>query len=737
MTMINYINKNIFDMALLKSLSFIATFFCLVGSAYVAQALTLNNVSYASLKGGNMQLKISLSEPMQAEPLSFAIDNPARIALDFPNVSLGSVQRIQSINVGVINSVSLIEGQDRTRVVVNLTKFINYNVAMQGNTVLVTLGGDSDVSSLSHADISIADGSSVEANKDENMAANGDNSLDSMQKAADLGSRIENIDFRRGEDGAGRVIVTLSDPSISVDMQQADDTVVLNFIDTKLPSELDRKLNVVDFATSVKEIDTKSGDDHTEMSIVMVDRGYDHLAYQLGNTFIVEVRELTQQEQEDIAKKGFQGERLSLNFQDIEVRTILQLIADFAGFNMVATDTVTGSETLRLKNVPWDQALDIILKSNGLGLREVGNVIMIAPSEEIVARERLELEAARSVADLALLQTEFIQVNYAKAGDLEALIKAESNNLLSERGSVTIDERTNTLIVQDVSDSIASVKELLLKLDRPVRQVLIESRIVTADESFVKDLGARFGYSKNTKQGNALSREDIGDGGGENPFVIFGGSNEGNLDGSAGTGIGTEGGAEGLLVDLAAPTGAGAVSLVIGKIGSYLLQLELSALIAEGRGEQIASPKVITANQRQARIESGVEIPFQEASSSGATTTAFKQAVLALDVTPQITPDDRVILDLSVTQDTPGIPVIGGIPINTNRVTTQVLVDDGETVVLGGVYTQSESEAIDRIPFFADLPYVGFLFKRSNNTQRKSELLIFVTPKILQDNSTI
>ena len=730
--MIDYINR----LSLLRSFGFILTFFCLMGCAYIAQAVTLNDVSYSFLQDGNMQLKISLSEPIQEEPLSFAIDNPTRIALDFPNTILGSVQRIQPINVGVINSISLIEGQDRTRVVVNLAESINYHVDTQENIVLVLIG-DSDVGAggLTHAD----DVSSaiVSNTKDENItSADGGSSLDSIQKTASLGSAIENIDFRRGEDGAGRVIITLSDPSINVDMQRSGSIVDLKFIDTELPNKLDRKLNVVDFATPVKEIDTKSRGDHIEMAIAMLDKGYDHLAYQLGNKFIVEVRELTQQEQENIAKKGFQGERLSLNFQDIEVRAILQLIADFTGFNMVASDTVTGSETLRLKNVPWDQALDIILKAKGLGLREVGNVIMIAPSGEIIARERQELEAARSVAELAPLQTEFIRVNYAKAADIESLIKQESNSLLSERGSVTIDERTNTLIVQDVANSIESVRELLSKLDIPVRQVLIESRIVTANENFAKDLGVRFGYSKNTKQGNALSRADIGEGNAK-PFVIFAGGNEGNLEGSAGTGVSSDDGAESLLVDLAAPTGAGAASLVIGKIGSYLLQLELSALIAEGHGEEIAAPKVITANQRQARIESGVELPFQEASSSGATTTAFKQAVLSLDVTPQITPDDRVILDLNVTQDTPGAPVIGGIPISTNRVMTQVLVDDGETVVLGGVYTRSESEAIDRIPFFADLPYVGFLFKRSNNTERKQELLIFVTPKILQDNTTI
>jgi type IV pilus assembly protein PilQ len=473
------------------------------------------------------------------------------------------------------------------------------------------------------------------------------------------------------------------------------------------------------------------------MMISTTAQQYDHLAYQSDNTFIVEVRPLSEQEQETRKEKaGFTGERLSLNFQDIEVRAVLQLIADFTGLNMVASDTVGGNVTLRLKNVPWDQALDIILKAKGLGMRKIDNVIMVAPNAEIAAREQLELESSRQVEELAPLYTEFIQVNYAKASDLANLIKAEENNLLSERGSVTIDERTNTLIIQDITASLESIRQMLSKLDIPVRQVLIESRIVNADENFAKDLGVRFGYAKNTKQANPSilpSRDDIGRHP-EDPVAVFTGSEEGNVDGTGGT---AREGIENLLVDLPALASGAGASLIVGKIGSYLLQLELTALVAEGRGEDIASPKVITSNQRTAIIESGVEIPYQEASSSGATTTAFKKAVLSLEVTPQITPDDRVLLDLSVSQDSPGLPVVGGIPINTRRVETQVLVDNGETVVLGGVYTRNESNAVERVPFFGDLPYVGFLFKRTSKSETKSELLIFVTPKILKESIKI
>jgi len=708
--------------AMTKRISHIVTkFFSLVvlfaiaGFTATVQAATLDNISYSVLPGERVQLQIELSEPMEGEPLNFTIDNPARIALDFPNTQLGAVQKSQSIDVGVAHSVSAVEAAGRTRVVLNLVNSVPYEIDVQGSSVIVTLGVN---------DVIVADA----------LRGGAPSSLLSTNNAGGTSSSIEGIDFRRGDDGEGRVIVTLSDPSISVDMNQVGGKIVLDFIGAALPGELDRKLDVVDFATPVKEIDTKGSNNGTRMMISTTAQQYDHLAYQSDNTFIVEVRPLSEQEQETRKEKaGFTGERLSLNFQDIEVRAVLQLIADFTGLNMVASDTVGGNVTLRLKNVPWDQALDIILKAKGLGMRQIDNVIMVAPNAEIAAREQLELESSRQVEELAPLYTEFIQVNYAKAGDLADLIKADENNLLSERGSVTIDVRTNTLIIQDITASLESIREMLAKLDIPIRQVLIESRIVNADENFAKDLGVRFGYAKNTKQGNAVTREDIGPNP-RDPVAIFTGSEEGNVDGTGGT---ARDGIENLLVDLPALASGAGASLIVGKIGSYLLQLELTALVAEGRGEDIASPKVITSNQSTAIIESGVEIPYQEASSSGATTTAFKKAVLSLEVTPQITPDDRVLLDLSVSQDSPGLPVVGGIPINTRRVETQVLVDNGETVVLGGVYTRNETNAVERVPFFGDLPYVGFLFKRSSTSETKSELLIFVTPKILKESLKI
>ena len=671
-------------------------------------ATTLDDISFSTLPGDRVQFELTLSDPVQGEPLNFTIDNPARIVLDFPDTTLNLKQKNMSVGLGAAHSVSAVEAAGRTRVVLNLVNSVGYDMDVRGNTVMVTLAGS--VAGTTSA------GSSMAA-----RAASGRTSE----------SRIENIDFRRGDAGEGRILVTLSDPSASVNLGQEGGKVVVDFLDTTLPEEFNRRLDVIDFATPVKEIDTSPSASGTRMVISTTTQDFDHLAYQSDNQLTIEFKPLSKREKEEIQKQkfGYTGERLSLNFQDIEVRAVLQLIADFTGLNMVASDTVRGNVTLRLKNVPWDQALDIILKSKGLGMRKDGNVILVAPQEEIAAREKLELEANKQIEELAPLSTEFIQVNYAKAGELAALIKAKENNLLSERGNVSIDERTNTLIVQDVAASLESIRSMVTKLDIPVRQVLIESRIVNADESFAKDLGVNFGFSRNTGgEGETLSTSAA--------HLAVGGGQPGNTDFGDTTAFGD--GAENLMVTLPVAGATGSFKLAYGIIGSYLLQLELSAALAEGRGEDIASPKVITANQREAVIESGVEIPYQQATSSGATSVSFKKAVLALRVTPQITPDDRVLLDLEVNQDTRGSPdVLGVPPINTRNVSTQVLVDNGETVVLGGVYSQSTNNTLDRIPFFGDLPYVGFLFKRTSENKTKSELLIFVTPKILKENLNI
>jgi type IV pilus assembly protein PilQ len=487
----NDINRG--EQTMIKLLEHIKSMICLV-SIYalvptLANAATLDDISYSSLPGDRVQLTLELSEALQEEPLNFTIDNPARIAIDFPGTTLNLAQKNQSIGVGVVHSVSAVEAAGRSRVVLNLVNSVPYEVEVRGSIVVVTLGAGSVASTTD------AGGAAASAS----AQFGGDSSSTSS-------SQIDNIDFRRGSNGEARIIVELSDPSIGVNMGQEGRNIVVDFTNTNLPEELNRRLDVIDFATPVKEIDTTPYGNGARMLISTNTADYDHLAYQTDNTLTIEVKPISRAEKEAQQKKkfGFTGERLSLNFQNIEVRAVLQLIADFTGLNMVASDTVSGTVTLRLKNVPWDQALDIILKSKGLGMREAGNVIMVAPTEEIAAREKLELEAAQSVEDLAPLRTEFIQVNYAKAENLAGLIKAEENNLLSGRGSVTIDARTNTLIVQDVGDSLEDIRAMVTKLDIPIRQVLIESRIVNADETFTKDLGVNFGYSGVTRSGDSV-----------------------------------------------------------------------------------------------------------------------------------------------------------------------------------------------------------------------------------------
>ena len=707
---INYMGKKLHKLLLLILL-FSSGF-----GIFSANAATLDRISTSSLPGERVQIKLTFSEALPHEPLSFSVDNPARVVVDLPNTALNLSEKSQTIGIGMANSLNAVEAGGRSRVVINLTRSVSYSVDVSGNTVILNLGSGA----------AVADSGSEESYRAEDS---------NVSYSSESSSNIEDVDFRRGENGEGRVIIKLSNPSIPIDMRVEGGNVVVDFIGAQLPPRLDRKLDVIDFATPVKEINTTSSGDNATMLISTISEDYDHLAYQSDDNYTIEFKPLTKEEkrQQQKEKVGYTGERLSLNFQDIEVRAVLQLIADFTGLNMVTSDAVSGNVTLRLKNVPWDQALDIILKSRGLGMRQTGNVVMIAPQEELTARERIELEANQQIEELAPLRTEFIQVNYASASDLSGLIQSGENKLTSERGTVSIDQRTNTLIVQDVATSLQAIRELIIKLDVPVRQVLIESRIVNADESFAKDIGVRFGYSKSTKQ-TQDSRAVIGPNP-QDPFIELGGGKAGNVDfGALTTNFGADT-TDNLIVSLpATPADAAALGLAIGKVGSYLLQLELSALIAEGRGEDIASPRVITANQTEAVIESGVQIPFQEASSSGATSVSFQDAVLSLRVTPHITPDDRVIMDLQVNQDTVSGTTVLGVPaINTRSVTTQVLVANGETVVLGGVYTSSDRKTVDRIPFFGDLPYVGFLFKRTDIDRKKDELLIFITPKILKD----
>ncbi|MCO6413106.1 MAG: type IV pilus secretin PilQ [Thiogranum sp.] len=665
----------------------------------------LEAINFAGLPGNQVQITFELSQPA-TNPASFTIDNPARIAFDLPATKSALQKRAQTIGVGPAKSVTAVEVKGRTRVVLNLLEMVPYETRTEGNKIIVVLGSGAGA------------------------VAAAPPSAGATQSAASE-SAVTGVDFRRGDQGEGRVVINLSNPAVPVDMRQEAGKVVLDFKGASLPSELERRLDVTDFATPVKLIDTQAGRDGVRMQITSLGE-YEHLAYQSDNQFTVEIRKTTKEEQEERKKSefGYTGERLSLNFQDIEVRSVLQLLADFTGTNIVVSDTVTGSLTLRMQNVPWDQALDIVLKTKGLAKRESGNVMLIAPSEEIAAREKLELESQKQIEELSPLYSDFIQVNYAKATDLATLLQGGEGgdtSLMSERGKVTVDERTNTLLVQDTAEKLEQIRRMVARLDIPVRQVLIESRIVLANNDFARDLGVKFGTSHSSSDNNK--------------FITIGGTQPGSTNFSQTTAFevpaSDETNIEGLLVDLAASNPSGAIGLALGKLGSNLLQLELSAMQLEDRGEVISSPRVITSNQHEAIIQQGVEIPYQEASSSGATSVSFKEAVLQLKVTPQITPDDRIIMDLQVNKDSVG-QLFNDVPsVDTRNVSTRVLVDNGETLVLGGIYEQERGKEAERVPFFGDLPGVGWLFRTERTVNEKSEMLIFVTPKIIKQGITI
>ncbi len=668
----------------------------------------LNSVSFTTLPGNRLQIALTMSGP-PPEPQTFTIDNPARIALDLPNTKNNLATRVVPIGVGLARSISTAEAQGRTRVVLNLASLAPYQTSIEGNTLYLTLDAQTGVS-----------GTLAKSTEDAALAG---------QPAVTDRSLVE-VDFRRGEAGEGRVIVTMSDPSIPMDINEEGGRVIVDFLDVETPDKLVRRLDVLDFATPVKHVDTVRDGRNARVIITPINFEFEQLAYQSDNVFTIEIKPIPKEVQEQQIKErfGYTGERLSLNFQDIEVRSVLQLLADFTGINIVVSDTVTGRVTLRLKNVPWDQALDIILKTKALAMRKNGNIILVAPTEELAAREKLELEALQQVEELAPLRTEMIQVNYAKAAEIEELLSGGDTSLLSDRGSVTTDARTNTLLVQDTEEKLSDIRALVTRLDVPVRQVLIESRIVIANDDFNKELGARFGVTGTTER--TLNGQLTGSG------AVTAGILDGTTDFLNGDDLINT---NRWNVNLPATNPSGSFALALAKLPfGTLLELELSAMQAEGQGEVVSSPRVITANQREALIEQGVEIPYLEASSSGAATIAFRKAVLALKVTPQITPDERIIMDLVVNNDTVGERFGSGaldVPsIDTREVSTQVLVNNGETVVLGGVYQQVTSTEINRVPFFSDLPLVGVFFRNTRIEDDKTELLVFVTPKIIKES---
>ncbi len=673
-----------------------------------AASNAITEINYTSLPGDVVQIRMSLENPA-SEPGSFTIDSPARIAFDFPNTRIKLPNRSQTIGVGVARSIKAVEAGGRTRVVLNLSRLVSYTTSVEGNDVIVTLGKASR----------------------KNIAR-----VATTGKAADTDNNIRNIDFRRGEKGEGRVIVDLADPNTPVDLKTRGEQITLTFSNSSLPAKLERRLDVIDFGTPVKSIDAFNQNGDVKVVITGIGE-FEQLAYQADDTFTVDVKPVLKESAADLQKKknAFKGERLSLNFQNIEVRAVLQLIADFTDLNLITSDTVTGNVTLRLKNVPWDQALDIILRSKGLAMIKDGNVISVAPAEEIAARSKLD----QTIEAQAPLISESLQINYAKASDLTALLKTKDNSLLSERGSISVDERTNRLLIRDTAKNIAAITELVQQLDIPVRQVLIESRIVLATNDFSKELGVRFGVTNIRDTRSAVGQPgDVAVVGGDHLTGVSPLQDD-IVNGNTPTFT------RPALYNVNLPTTnlastAGKIGLAFAKLPfGTLIDLELSAAQAEGKSETISSPRVITSDQSKALIETGTEIPYQQATSSGATSVSFKKAVLKLEVTPQITPDDRVIMELNVSKDNPDFAnvVLGVPPINTQSVETEVLVDNGETIVLGGVYEQTKSNQVNRVPFFADLPLVGFLFRSNFEQNDKSELLIFITPKILKDNAKL
>ena len=686
----------------------------------------LQDIQVQSLSGQRIELKLIMTETAP-EPLAFTIENPARIALDLPGTTLGLSQRRRDVNQGPLDTILTAEANGRTRVVLNLDGMVPYETKASGNTVTVTLG----------------DGDDYDAGS--TQFASSPSSTSSAPSYAAAGARsITNVDFRRTRDGGGRVIVSLTDPGTPVDIRQEGARVVAIFKDTALPAELMRRLDVMDFATPVSTVDTLKTNLDTRI-VISAEGKYDQLAYQSDNEFSIEINPVPDQIEEASSlyseSKEYEGQRLTLNFQDIETRAVLQLLAETSGRNIVVSDTVQGNVTLRLRNVPWDQALDIVMTTKGLDMRQNGNVIIVAPAEEIAARETADLEARNAISELEPMYSEFLQVNYAKAADLAALIGAEAGGgMLSERGSIATDDRTNTLLVQDTADRLEDIRRMVRALDVPIKQVLIESRIVVVNDDFSRDLGVRLGVTAYRENGTDGAAVISGTGSGTDTMVNSIVDNLGNTGQITPVQLPILSDRYNVNVPIA--EAAGRFSLAVLE-RDYLVDLELTALEAEGRGEIVSTPRVITANQKEARIEQGVEIPYQQSASSGATTVQFKKAVLSLTVTPQITPDNNIIMDLRVHKDNVGDVIstggLGGtVPsIDTRAVETQVLVEDGQTVVLGGIYETERRETITKVPFLGDIPAVGALFRSKQLQNDKSELLIFVTPRILEEGSTI
>ena len=694
-------------------------------------------INFSSVQGGKILVKVDLKDPLPAAPQGFAVTNPPRIAIDLPETVNGTGRTQIEAGEGDLRSVSIVQTASRTRLVMNLTRNLTYTQAVDGRQLIVTIDASQAPSSTAPTGTAPSAAPTVFAEQ---------------APAGSVRYNLRDVDFRRGNTSEGRILVDLSSPNIGIDIRQQGRQLVVDFLNTNVPRNLVRRLDVGDFGTPVRFVDTFEQGGNAR--IVVEPRGiWEYAAYQTDTQFIVEVKPVKEDPNRLVQSStpGYSGEKLSLNFQNVEVRAVLQVIADFTGLNIITSDTVGGNLTLRLKDVPWDQALDIILQAKGLSKRKNGNVVLIAPTDELAAKEKLALEAQAAVSDLEPVRTESFSLSYAKAEDIQKLLSNKDQRILSKRGSASIDERTNTIFVQDSGGRLEEARRLIQQLDIPVRQVLIEARIVIADDKWGRQLGVRFGTqsafnTNNYNFGVSGTAVDTIQPVGNNPvsrgsasLVYPGGQSQNIFQVPTGVGpipLGAQ--PDQMNVNLPVPGAAGSLALSILNLGSgNLVNIELSALEADNRGKVVSSPRVITADKKKAIISQGTEIPYLTAAASGATTVSFKPAVLELAVTPRITPDDRIIMDLEVKKDSVG-QVFSGIPsVDTKKVNTQVLVDNGDTIVLGGIFEQETRNTTTKVPFLGDLPFVGILFRKTERIENKTELLIFVTPKIVKDALTI
>ncbi|MBR7195567.1 MULTISPECIES: type IV pilus secretin PilQ [Pseudomonas] len=668
----------------------------------MVMAASLKALDVAALPGDRVELKLSFDGP-PPQPKGYTTESPARIALDLPGVTSQLANRNLDLGSGNARTATVAEAKDRTRLIVSLTQLAPYSTRVEGNNLFVVVGQGASATAPRPAAVAPRAATAAAA---------------PARPAAQRSRAIRGVDFQRGTEGEGNVVIDLSDPTIAPDIQEHDGKIILSFARTQLPEKLRVRLDVKDFATPVQFVNAALTGDRTVIS-VEPSGTFDYSTFQTDNKLTVSVRPMSidDLQKRNADRQAYVGDKLSLNFQDIDVRSVLQLIADFTNLNLVASDTVQGGITLRLQNVPWDQALDLVLKTKGLDKRKIGNVLLVAPADEIAARERQELESQKQIAELAPLRRELLQVNYAKAADIAKLFQSvtSAEAKVDERGSITVDERTNNIIAYQTQDRLDELRRIVAQLDIPVRQVMIEARIVEANVDYDKSLGVRWGGSVQNK----------------------GNWNASGVNGSSST-IGTPGstGTNSPFVDMGTVNNTSGIGIAF-ITDNVLLDLELTAMEKTGNGEIVSQPKVVTSDKETAKILKGTEIPYQEASSSGATSVSFKEASLSLEVTPQITPDNRIIMEVKVTKDEPDYlnKVQDVPPIKKNEVNAKVLVNDGETIVIGGVFSNTQSKVVDKVPFLGDVPYLGRLFRRDVVSEKKSELLVFLTPRIMNNQA--